>query len=260
MKSPFPGMDPYLERRWQDVHQRICTYASDQLNEQLGKGLVARLGERLVVQSVERARTIYPDVRVVKDRQRTGPGQGTAVIEGAAEPMMVRIDHDPEPQAFIEITEVDMGRLITVIEFLSASNKSNSAGRKQYKQKQKELHAAGVSLVEIDLLRAGRRVFVLPRAEFPEEADAPYFATIIRGRRPEIVELYPISIRDPLPSFRIPLRPSDPDVALRLQPLFEQAYRNGRYGETNYRRACVPPLEGDDAAWADKLLKAAGRR
>jgi len=181
-------------------------------------------------------------------------------MENVAKPMIVRLDHDPEPQSFIEITEVDKGRLITAIEFLSASNKSQIAGRKLYKQKQKELHAAGVNLVEIDLLRAGRRVFVLPRSEFPEEADAPYFATIIRGTRPEIVELYPISLREPLPLFRIPLRPSDTDVVLRLQPLFDQAYRNGRYDETNYRRACVPPLEDTDAAWADKLLKAAGRR
>lgn len=254
-------MDPYLERRWQDVHQSICTYARDQLNEQLGKGLVARLGERLVVCSEERAsRTIYPDDRVVKERGSGGTAQAVSVLEDVAKPMMVRLDHDPEPQAFIEITEVDKGRLITAIEFISASNKSSGPGRKLYKQKQKELYAAGVNLVEIDLLRAGRRVFLISRSEFPEEADAPYFATIIRGRRPEIVELYPISLRDPLPALRIPLRPSDPDVALRLQPLFEQAYRNGRYGDTKYNRACAPPLEGADAAWADELLKAAGKR
>jgi len=255
-------MDPYLERRWQDVHQRLCTYACDQLNEQLGKGLVARLGERLIVRWEERSpRTIYPDVRVVKERGSGARGnQAVAVMEDVARPITVRLDHDPEPQAFIEITEVDSGKLITAIEFLSASNKKSGPGRKLYKKKQKELHNAGVNLVEIDLLRAGRQAFVLARSEFPEEADAQYFATIIRGRSPRILELYPISLREPLPSFRIPLRTADPDIALRLQPLIEQAYRNGRYDDTNYRRACVPPLERADAAWADELLKAAGRR
>ncbi len=35
MKSPFPGMDPLLERNWQDVHSRFMVYASTQLNRQL---------------------------------------------------------------------------------------------------------------------------------------------------------------------------------------------------------------------------------
>lgn len=256
MKSPFPGMDPYVERRWQGLHQSICTYACDGLNEQLGEGLVARLGQRLIPE--RSTRTLDPDARVGKDR---GSGDGTqsgAEMENIARPIVVRLDHDPEPQAFIEITKVDTDQLITVIEFLSASNKAQGPGRKLYKQKQKELHRAGVNLVEIDLLRAGRRVFLLPRCEFPEEADAPYFATIVRGRRPQILELYPISLRESLPSLKIPLRPSDSDVVLRLKPLFDRAYRNGRYGETS--RSCVPPLEGADAAWADELLKAAGRR
>ena len=93
--------------------------------------------------------------------------------------MRVRFLHDPEPQAFIEITELDSGRLITAIEFLSASNKTAGAGRKLYKKKQKELYRAAANMVEIDLLRAGRRAFILSRHEFPDKARAPYYATII---------------------------------------------------------------------------------
>jgi len=26
MKSPFPGMDPYLEQHWRSVHHRLLTY------------------------------------------------------------------------------------------------------------------------------------------------------------------------------------------------------------------------------------------
>ena len=29
MRSPFPGMDPYLEQFWGDVHHRLITYASE---------------------------------------------------------------------------------------------------------------------------------------------------------------------------------------------------------------------------------------
>lgn len=35
MKSPFPGMDPYLEAHWRDVHTRLIVYASDQLRSQM---------------------------------------------------------------------------------------------------------------------------------------------------------------------------------------------------------------------------------
>jgi len=49
MPSPFPGMDPYLERQWRDVHGSLVIYARDALNEQLGGELVARCDERLVI-------------------------------------------------------------------------------------------------------------------------------------------------------------------------------------------------------------------
>ena len=35
MNSPFPGMDPYLERHWGDVHQALVTYIRDQLQPSL---------------------------------------------------------------------------------------------------------------------------------------------------------------------------------------------------------------------------------
>ena len=39
MKSPFPGMDPYLEQHWGDVHQAFVTYLRDSLQPQLPGGL-----------------------------------------------------------------------------------------------------------------------------------------------------------------------------------------------------------------------------
>jgi hypothetical protein len=66
MKSPFPGMDPWLERFWGDVHSRLITIASGVLNGVLPEDLVARVEERVVVDSVAyaRPRAIYLDVRV----------------------------------------------------------------------------------------------------------------------------------------------------------------------------------------------------
>ena len=40
MHSPFPGMDPYLERYWRDVHASLLIYARDQLEDQLPNNLI----------------------------------------------------------------------------------------------------------------------------------------------------------------------------------------------------------------------------
>jgi len=68
-------------------------------------------------------------------------------------------------------------------------------------------------------------------------------------------------LQRPLPVIRIPLRERDREIGLNLQPLVELAYLNGSYADTiDYRQPCEPPLEGAEAAWADELLKAAGKR
>ena len=58
----------------------------------------------------------------------------------------------------------------------------------------------------------------------------------------------------------IPLRPADPEVIVDLQPILDQCYRNGGYDDIDYRVAPTPPLEADDAAWADALLREQGLR
>ena len=51
MKSPFPGMDPFLERHWQDVHSTFMVYAKQQLNEHLPAELLAHVEESLAVET-----------------------------------------------------------------------------------------------------------------------------------------------------------------------------------------------------------------
>src|SRR5947209_12316382 len=56
MKSPFPGMDPYLEQFWPDIHASLIIYSRDQLEEQLPGSLIARVEERVVVEAEEEPR------------------------------------------------------------------------------------------------------------------------------------------------------------------------------------------------------------
>ena len=66
-RSPFPGMDPYLEAHWRDVHTSMMTYIRDQIQEQLPYDLVARVEETVSVDYEDSSRSIAPDVRVVED-------------------------------------------------------------------------------------------------------------------------------------------------------------------------------------------------
>lgn len=263
MRSPFPGMDPYLERYWRDVHGTLIVHARAMLTRQLGAGLRARIDERLVIEvPLSDERWIRPDVYLVErglHGSREHPVLPTAGVS-LAEPLVVEFSQEPAHERYIEIIDPAGGRVITVIEFLSPTNKLPGEGREKYLQKQRDVRDAGIHLVEIDLTRTGERELACPRAHLREAAQAAYLACVSRGFRTQRFELYPISLRERLPVFRIPLRPTDPDAVLDLQALVDTAYEEGAHDDIDYSQPCVPPLEGDDAAWADQLLRAAGKR
>lgn len=75
MASPFPGMDPYLDRFWPSVHTRLVTYLGDELNgAALPADLRAEVTERVLISSGEDAyrRRISPDVYVVEQVRSAG--------------------------------------------------------------------------------------------------------------------------------------------------------------------------------------------
>ncbi len=262
MKSPFPGMDPYLEQFWRDVHARLIIYSCDQLQNQLPEDLYARVEERIVLECGEPVPLArYPDVRVVEYPH--GGLSSASSDGGVAVAQPVRIQYAPEPttETYIEIIDAGTGqRVVTVIEFLSLSNKFPGDGRDQYRRKQEELRQAKVSLAEIDLLRAGQRALSLPASSIPTELRTTYQVCVRRGWETSMYEIYPVPMRDRLPVIRIPLRQTDEDARLDLQVLINQAYQNGRYHSIDYRAAADPPLEGLDEHWADQLLHQIGKR
>jgi hypothetical protein len=262
MKSPFPGMDPYLEQHWLDVHSRLIIYACDQLQGGLPADLFARVEERVYLEKDgTEKRSMHPDVRVVEHGRR---GRTAVAVKGEidiTEPFVIHLDHEPITETFIEIRDAGSGnRVVTVIEFLSPTNKVRGRGQKLYRKKQRELESAGVSLVEVDLVRAGKRVFSVPTKAIPKNIRTPYQVIVRRGWDWMTAEVYALPLRERLPAFRIPLRETDRDIALNLQALIDQCYVNGRYDTIDYQVDADPPLEGHDAEWADALLRAAGKR
>lgn len=170
----------------------------------------------------------------------------------AAEP--IRAVLDEEVERWLEIRD-GTGRLVTVLELLSPSNKLDAAERNRCERKRRTFLGGGVSVVEIDLVRQGARGFPRAVCTVLDRAGACYGVCVFRATRPGECEVYPIRLRDRLPCIRIPLRPTDADAVLDLQPLIEQCHERGRYHLLNYRLALDPPLAPEDAAWADQLLR-----
>lgn len=254
-------MDPYLEQFWRDVHASLIIYARDMLQERLPGDLRARVEERVFVESNEAQRVVYPDIRVVERGQGSRTGGGDIGLS-VAEPLVIHLSRERVSETFIEIIEVGSARrVVTVIEVLSLANKLPGEGQELYRRKQREMVSGRVSLVEIDLLRAGRRVLSVPDTQIPRSHRTTYQVCVRRGSRPDSAEIYRVPLRERLPAIRIPLRHSDADVPLDLQALIDQCYRNGGYNEDiDYTSAPDPPLDPDDARWADELPRSTGRR
>ena len=257
MNSPFPGMDPYLEPHWGDVHHSLIQYLRDALQPNLPSDLRARVEERVFVESdLIARRRVVPDVRVFESPH---PGGGVAVAERATAdaiiPLLFEVQAVEITEGFIEIRERGGGRVVTVIEVLSPSNKLPGPGRKQYLRKQKEILESDASLVEIDLLRSGRRVLALPHGDIPKEHRAAHLVCISPGWRRTLRELYVMPLRQRLPVIGIPLREQDARIEVDLQKLLNRAYETGRYDNIAYSEELDPPLGQDDAEWVASLLK-----
>jgi hypothetical protein len=263
MRSPFPGMDPYLESYWGDVHTKLATYISDKLNPNLPKDLVARTEVYVGLYADEMKESDFiPDVSVSETELDNEPGGGGTAVATATEPKLYRIPNPMRKQKRVVVYDTGTdGRLVTAIEILSPTNKGDVNDQNLYRHKRREFLRARVSVVEIDLLREGTSVLYAPAPDRHRRDPADYYVSVVRGWRPGQAEVYPIPLRDPLPTIRIPLRRTDPDAVLNLQELIDAAYQNGAYDRTvDYRRDPNPPLSDEHAAWAAELLKAAGKR
>jgi hypothetical protein len=249
-------MDPYLEPHWQGVHAALIVEAHRALNRLLPDDLAARIEERIEIDSdSELQHRANPDVFVYEPGSSYIAAGNEAVSVDA--PYCLVVDLEPVKQRFIHIVSQD-GQLITVIEFISPTNKIRN-GMDAYLEKRRELLAAGTHLVEIDLVREGNWRALMKPHVCPARAVSTYRVTVRIAATPRRAYVYPIRIQDALPEIQIPLRPSDPKLMLPLQPMIESIYTDGRFGQTvDYARQLEPPLSDDDYRFAQDRIKNAG--
>lgn len=265
MKSPFPGMDPYIESfgLWGDFHSHLIERIYERLADAAPQRYFVRTGERsyhVVIESDEKIeRHFVPDVKVTtgtRDKKpRKKPG-GLAVVEPSAHegPMILRaFVADKQRENFIDIYDADPEqRLVTTIEVLSPSNKRpGTEGWDQYQSKRRSALLGGVNLVEIDLLRGGQRPPMLDA--WPE---SPYTLSVARAFRDQRCHVWPAYFQQPLPAIFVPLVEPDADIPLQLQPMIEAIYKRSRYAQSiDYRKPLTPPLNAEEAKWLKGRLR-----
>jgi hypothetical protein len=254
-------MDPYLEEpaMWPDVHHRLITTIGDQIQANLSPDYRAVITPYTSLESIEIApvRHLVPDVAVL-ERETPQATSGTAIAVEAAPLTLPALMEVPVEYARIEIRTVRDQVLVTAIELLSPANKRPGInGADAYEKKRQQIFASTAHLMEIDLLRAGQR----PQLARPLPA-SPYFIFLSRVERRPQIEIWPLSLREPIKLVPVPLLRPDPPVAFDLGAAIHEAYRRARYDlDIDYSASPPPPdLAPEDAAWLDVHLRERGRR
>jgi hypothetical protein len=182
------------------------------------------------------------------DRYRARICQRHYVTEQALFTSVIRDEHEEE---YIEIRQRSDGRLITLVEVVSPTNKTTGAGRQSYLDQRKA--SRGASLVEVDLVLQGKPTLEYQRDTLP---DWDYAVTVTRSTQPERHEIYTATLQKRLPRFRLPLAADDRDTVLDLQAAFARCYDQGDFaGKINYGRDPSTPLDDEDRRWLQDFLK-----
>lgn len=256
----FPGMDPYLEHPalWPDVHARLAIAISDQIQPLLGQHYSAVIVPYTTTETIAIAPNRFvPDLGVVERDPIMTPRGGTMTIGPA--PLTGTIATEiPTRYHRLEIRTVVGDLLVTAIEILSPVNKRPGADAADaYERKRREIFQTDVHLLEIDLLRDGRR----PKIVQPLPAE-PYFIFLSRADRRPVIEIWPIGLRGSIPIVPIPLRYPDEDIPLDLNAALALIYRSARYDlRIDYRQSPPPPdLPLEEISWLEALLRERGLR
>ena len=264
MPSPFPGMDPFLEKswRWELFHAKflneLARFATPAAQER-GCWIDVERDVFQVDPSGEIVLLGEPD-QVVSARDSDGAVEGGLATMTLAAPQAIHeiVLADEDLAAFrqshlVVREDSDFPRVLAVVELLSPANKSGNYAAK-YNDKRTRLLASTAHFMEIDWCRVGRNPL---RDHFPELPPTPYFIFIARktgiGRNEEA---YPLRLQDPLPTVGLPVwgrRDLPLDLATAFRSAYELSFGGGRI---RYGRESVPepPLSAEDAKWVEALL------
>jgi hypothetical protein len=245
-------MDPYLEAShiWEDFHAKLAGEIQDQLTPRLRPRYFAALTPRMVYAELvihEKSPAIKPDVGIYRAAETAAAYEVAA--PPTAPPLVIPVTiEEPIREQRLEIRQVETGELVTAIEILSPVNKRpGQEAYEAYHRKRRDLLRTWVHLLEIDLLRAGKRS-ADPLEPLP---DAPYFVFLSRAEARANLEVWPVSFREPIPVVPVPLREPDPDAPLDLGQAIRSIYDRAAYDlRIDYHQPPPKPdFSPEDEAW-----------
>jgi Protein of unknown function (DUF4058) len=259
MPSPFPGMDPYLESPafWSEVHNRLIVAIADDLAPKLRPRYRVAIEQRIYLSSPDEMQLIVPDVTVTQQSIKPQNFGVATIVAPVSQPISIELEMPEEMrESYLEVREVESGRVVTVLELLSPKNKQGGQGRSAYERKRTQTLASTTHFVEIDLLRRGRS---LPLGQMTRSAG--YYVLVARGDRRPHGDLYSFGLRDFMPSFPMPLEGSDEEPMVMLQSLFDGVYdRAGFDLAIDYDRPMPKPLlSEEDSDWVEEVVRSTSR-
>ena len=130
-RSPFPGMDPWLESSWGDVHLEIISRLAEQIADALPPDLFVTVQERVYVLSADNGgepnQQWVPDVGLFTFDPvlvRSAPVGGILAV---AEPIRVPVEDEPVTEGYIEVRQFKDDRpLVTAVEVLRPDDSASS--------------------------------------------------------------------------------------------------------------------------------------
>jgi hypothetical protein len=183
------------------------------------------------------------------------PSMGVATLEPVIVELLI-----PElvRETYLEVRLAQTHTVIAVLELLSAAHKRSGEGRQQYERKRLQVLTTCTHWVEIDLLRGGEPMVMDTHGQ---NVASHYRILISRAEHRPRAVLLPFNVRHLIPNFRLPLQPGDDEPLVDLNHLLHLLYDRAGYDlRINYQGPPDPPLEEEEAMWADGLLHAAGLR
>ena len=160
MPSPFPGMDPYLERPtlWPDLHLELIRAVRAALVPKVAPRYYVAVEQRTYIVAADpfdaaqgKPHTFVgrPAVTVVSPLE--GPAEPPVAVASVAvleRPVTVELPlPDRIRQRYLEVRDVETHEVVTVIEILSPTNKRPGPDRQQYERKRLEVLDALTNLV-----------------------------------------------------------------------------------------------------------------
>jgi hypothetical protein len=258
-------MDPYIEGSglWEDFHNHLIDAIYRALAPNLPRGYTASTATRSYAVLLEAEGKVEhlakPDVAITepargkKPRKKKGGVTVAQPTEYAGSVPMQAFVAEKFRETFVEIyLQGEERTLVTCIEVLSPSNKRpGTEGWREYQRKRQSMLLGQANFLELDLLRGGQKPPM--RTPWP---DSPYTLLVSWAMDAPHCRVWPGHFNERLPVIPVPLLDPQPDLHLDLQPLLDDIYTLGRYGEMlDYERPLQPPLPATQAAWLRERLR-----